>query len=230
MNKRMQKLFSLAVISAMVLPLAACGSSSSSSSSSAAVSTAAAASTEAASTEAASTEAATTEAAAGADEGKVLNIQCWNTEFQSRITDHYPGYQKVDDTHGKIGDVDVVWTITPSENNAYQNNLDSVLPGNADAAPDDRVDIFLVEADYALKYMNADPAVAMSMDELGITADDLADQYQYTKDIVTDSNGAQRGISWQACSAGLIYNRDAAKKVLCELPPKLALNLENCVF
>lgn len=161
-------------------------------------------------------EAATEEAApaAAADEGKVLNIQCWNEEFKSRVTDHYPGYEKVDDTTGKIGDVTVNWIITPSDDNAYQNHLDEVLPGNESAAADDKVDIFLVEADYALKYVNADPAVAMSMDDLGITANDIADQYQYTKDIVTDSKGALRGLSWQACSAGLIYNRDIAKEVL----------------
>mgnify|MGYP007042469597 CR=1 FL=1 len=41
--------------------------------------------------------------------------------------DHYPDYKKVDATHGKIGDIDVVWNITPSENNAYQNNLDETL-------------------------------------------------------------------------------------------------------
>ena len=28
---------------------------------------------------------------AAADEGKVLNIYCWNEEFKSRLTDHYPG-------------------------------------------------------------------------------------------------------------------------------------------
>ena len=73
-----------------------------------------------------------------AEEGKVLNIQCWNEEFKSRMTDHYPGYEEVDATHGKIGDVDVVWTITPSDDNAYQNQLDSVLPGNEEAAADDQ--------------------------------------------------------------------------------------------
>lgn len=41
------------------------------------------------------------------DDGKVLNIYCWNEEFKSRITDHYPGYEEVDATHGKIGDVEV---------------------------------------------------------------------------------------------------------------------------
>ncbi len=153
----------------------------------------------------------TTEAA-GADEGKVLNIQCWNDEFKSRITDHYPGYEEVDATTGKIGDVTVKWTITPTDDNAYQNNLDAILPDNANAAADDKVDLFLVEADYALKYVNSD--VTMPVSDLGITDDDVADQYDYTKDIVTDSDGVLKGLSWQACSAGLIYNRAIAKEVL----------------
>ena len=85
------------------------------------------------------------------DEGKVLNIYCWNEEFKSRLTDHYPGYVKTDDSTGKIGDVTVKWHTTPNENNAYQNNLDEALLKQKDAAADDKIDIFLVEADYALK-------------------------------------------------------------------------------
>ena len=153
-------------------------------------------------------------AAAAADEGKVLNIEVWNEEFKSRITDHYPGYEKTDDTHGKIGDVTVNWIITPNDDNAYQNNLDTVLPGNADASADDKVDMFLIEADYAKKYIDADANVAMPLKDLGITSDDLSKQYKYTQDVVTDANGDLRGTSWQACSAGLIYNRAAAKEVL----------------
>ena len=153
-------------------------------------------------------------AAAAADEGKVLNIEVWNEEFKSRITDHYPGYEKTDDTHGKIGDVTVNWIITPNDDNAYQNNLDTVLPGNADASADDKVDMFLIEADYAKKYIDADANVAMPLKDLGITSDNLSKQYKYTQDVVTDANGDLRGTSWQACSAGLIYNRAAEKEVL----------------
>ncbi|CBK73467.1 carbohydrate ABC transporter substrate-binding protein, CUT1 family (TC 3.A.1.1.-) [Butyrivibrio fibrisolvens 16/4] len=165
-------------------------------------------------TDTAATETEATEAAAElpADTGKVLNIQCWNDEFQSRLKAHYPGYEEVDATHGKIGDVDVVWTITPSTDNAYQNNLDEALLAQESAAADDKVDLFLVEADYALKYVDTDYAMALS--DLGITDADLADQYKYTQSIVTDSNGKLKGSSWQACSAGLIYNREAAKEVL----------------
>ena len=137
----------------------------------------------AASTEAAaSTEVASTEAAT--EEGKVFNIYCWNEEFKSRLTDHYPGYEEVDGTTGKIGDITVKWNITPSDDNAYQNNLDATLLKQADAAADDKIDLFLIEADYALKY------------------------------VVTDSNGNLKGVSWQGCPGVLIYNREAAKAVL----------------
>ena len=149
---------------------------------------------------------------AAAEEGKVLNIYCWNEEFKSRLTDHYPGYTEVDGTHGTIGDVQVVWNITPSDDNAYQNNLDSTLLAQADAAADDKIDLFLVEADYALKYVDTD--YTMPVADLGIADSETADMYQYTKDIMTDSNGVLKGVSWQGCPSIMFYNRDIAAEVL----------------
>lgn len=163
-----------------------------------------------ATTEAASEEGGDTEVAE--DTGKVLNIYCWNEEFKTRITDHYPDYEEVDATTGKIGDVEVKWNITPSDDNAYQNNLDETLLKQADAADDDKIDMFLLEADYALKYVDSD--YTMQVADLGITDADLSKQYQYTKDIVTDSNGNLKGVSWQGCPGVLFYNRDAAAEVL----------------
>lgn len=145
------------------------------------------------------------------DAGKVLNIYCWNEKFKSCLTDHYPGYEEIDGTHGKIGDIDVVWNITPSDNNAYQNNLDETLSKQADAADDDKIDLFLIEADYALKYVNTD--YTMSVSELGITADELSNQYTYTQDVVTDENGQLKGVSWQGCPGVMIYNREIANDV-----------------
>ena len=157
------------------------------------------------------TEAAASDASAS-DEGKVLNIYCWNEEFKSRVTDHYPGYTEVDATTGTIGDVTVKWNITPNDDNAYQNNLDATLLKQADAAADDKIDIFLVEADYALKYVDTDYTMAVS--DLGITDSDLSKQYQYTKDIVTDSKGVQKGTTWQATPGLFAYRRSIAKDVL----------------
>ncbi len=144
-------------------------------------------------------------------EGSVLNIYCWNEEFKSRVTDHYPGYEAVDGTTGKIGDVTVRWQITPNDDNAYQNNLDETLLKQENAAADDKIDIFLVEADYALKYV--DTPYTMAVSDLGITDTDVANQYQYTKDIVTSSDGSLKGVSWQGCPGALFYNREAAKEV-----------------
>ncbi len=145
------------------------------------------------------------------DGGKVLNIYVWNEEFKSRLTDHYPGYEKVDETTGKIGDVTVKWNVTANQDNAYQNNLDETLLKQASAAADDKIDIFLVEADYALKYVDTDYTVPVK--DLGIADADLANQYKYTKDIVTDSKGVLKGVSWQGCPGVMIYSRDVAKDV-----------------
>lgn len=146
-----------------------------------------------------------------AEEGSVLNIYCWNEEFKSRLEEHYPGYEVIDATTGKIGDVTVKYTIVPSDDNAYQNNLDSTLDKQAKAKADEKIDIFLVEADYALKYV--DTADALSVKDLGITDADVANQYQYTKDVVTDSKGNLKGVSWQGCPGALFYNREIAKDV-----------------
>ena len=145
-------------------------------------------------------------------DGSVLNIRCWNEEFKTRMENLYPDYEIVDGTHGKIGDVDVVWTIVPSDDNAYQNALDEALLAQNDAADDEKVDLFLLESDYALKYV--DTEFTMPVSELGITDDELANQYQYTKDIVTDANGNLKGVSWQGCPGVLIYNHEIAKEVL----------------
>ena len=209
----MKKVASVLLSTLMAASLAACGQSTSAGTPAA---TAAPAATEAP----AATAAAEPTAAPASEEGKVLNIYCWNEEFKSRLEDHYPGYEKVDATTGKIGDVTVKFTITPSTDNAYQNKLDEALPANASAAADDKVDIFLVEADYALKYTGANPAVALDVKaDLGLTDADLANQYQYTKDVVT-ADGVLRGVSWQGCPGVLIYNRAAAKEVFGDDAPE----------
>jgi len=153
------------------------------------------------------------------EQGKVLNIYCWNTEFQDRFEAYYA--DKVP------ADVTVNWIITPNADNAYQNKLDEALLQQESAAADDRIDIFLVEADYALKYVDT-PYTLDVMKDIGLTKADLAEQYQYTKDIMTDSNGKLKGVSWQACPGGFIYNRAIAKDVLgTDDPAAVQKALEN---
>lgn len=145
------------------------------------------------------------------EEGKVLNVYCWNDEFQRRLTEFYPDYNN--DTK-KIGDVSVNWVITPNENNAYQNTLDEALLNQSSGDADSKVDLFLIEADYALKYTDAKANVAMDIKSVGLTDEDMSQQLQYTKDIVTDKTGVQRGVTWQGCPGVFIYRRSIAKDVL----------------
>lgn len=202
-------LLSTAMVASM---LGGCGSQSADTSATADSAETAADTAAPAETTAADNEETAVSEAAASDEGSVFNVYVWNEEFKTRVEDHYPGYEIVDATTGKIGDVTVNWVITANDNNAYQNNLDENLLKQADAAADDKIDMFLVEADYALKYVDTD--YTMKISDLGITDADLANQYQYTKDIVTDSNGDLKGVSWQGCPGVLIYNRAVASEVL----------------
>ena len=82
------------------------------------------------------------------NDGKVLTIYVWNDEFQTRFKDYFEKAGLVPK------DVTVNWVVTPNQDNAYQNKLDEALLNQDKAAPNDKIDIFLVEADYALKYVN----------------------------------------------------------------------------
>ena len=207
-----RKWLALGLSAVMVSGLAACGGGAASSTAPAAESTKAESTAPAAESTAPAAESTKAESTA-AVEGttSTLNIYCWNEEFKTRLEDHYPGYEKIDATHGKIGDVAVNFNITPNTDNAYQNNLDETLLNMDSAAADSKIDMFLVEADYALKYVDTD--YTMNVKDLGITDEDISKQYKYTQDIVTDSNGNLKGLSWQGCPGVLIYNREAAKEV-----------------
>ncbi|HCD44275.1 MAG TPA: ABC transporter substrate-binding protein [Lachnoclostridium sp.] len=147
---------------------------------------------------------AAAETGTGSTEGKVVNIYVWNDEFKARYEDYYASKLPAGYT--------VNFVTTPSENNAYQNALDEALLNQADAKADDKVDMFLVEADYILKYVNSDSTTDLK--GIGITDQDMSKQYNYTKVIAQDANGAQKGISWQGCPGLYIYRRSIAKAVL----------------
>lgn len=147
--------------------------------------------------------------------GKVLNIWCWNTEFQDRFNDFYPEVKEVaaDKSTTTLNDGTVVrWTINANENNNYQNKLDEALLAQQSASADDKIDIFLIEADYALKYVDSEYALDVKAD-IGLSDADLSGQYQYTKDIVT-VDGKQKGTTWQATPGLFVYRRSIAKDVL----------------
>lgn len=184
----MKKLMAMLLALVMVLSLAACGGN-----------TAAPAATEAPKADAPAADAApATEAAA--EEGKVFNIYAWNEEFKG----FFEKYYTVPDG------VTVNWIINPSDGGVYQDKLDEALLNQENAAADDKVDMFLAEADYILKYTDTD--YTQDIQALGVT--DFSNTYEYTVQAASDSNGAVKGVSFQCCPAALIYRRSIAKDVL----------------
>ncbi len=138
-------------------------------------------------------------------EGKVVNIYSWNSEFQGL----YEAYAAdLAEKHG----VKVHFIINSSDNNSYQINLDNALNEQNEVIDDDKVDIFLIEADYAGKYTKSDYVLDVKND-IGLTDEDMQGQYQYTKDIVTVDN-ALKAVSWQATPGLFAYRRSIAREVL----------------
>ena len=139
-------------------------------------------------------------------EGKTLNIAVWNEEFKN----YFDKYIKAKMPEG----VTVNFKITENKDNAYQNKLDEDLPKNEAASADDKIDMFLFEADYALKYVNSE--YTLDVKSLGLTDEDLSGMYQYTKDVCTTQDDAKllKGVSWQATPGLYAYRRSIAKDVL----------------
>lgn len=152
-----------------------------------------------------------------AGEGKVINIYSWNDEFRERVEAVYPEVESTseDGTVTTLKDgTEIHWIVNPNQDGVYQQKLDEALLNQANAAADDKVDIFLSETDYVNKYTDADADVAMPLTDLGIDpATDLKDQYGFTKTTASDANGVQRGSTWQCCPGLLVYRRDIAMDV-----------------
>ena len=144
--------------------------------------------------------------------GSVINIHAWNDEFKV-FFEKYVSDEKVSSkeegapTTYHLDGVKVEWTITPSENAAYQTALDAALENQDNASADKKVDMFLAEADYILKYAGAN--VTQDVKELGVT--DFSNIYNYTKQAASDKNGVVKGVSFQCCPSGLIFNRVIAR-------------------
>ena len=149
-------------------------------------------------------------------EGRVLNIACWNNEFQGRFENFYPDYVRTVTEGSSSYDLlrdgtKVYFKITPNDQNGYQIRLDSDLQNQSTAAADDKIDMFLIEADYATKYTATDYTLDVKGD-IGLSDDDVSQMYQYTKDIVT-SNNKLKAVSWQATPGLYVYRRDLAKQI-----------------
>ena len=184
----MKKALSLILALVMVLTMVACGAKQETP-----------AATEAPATKApeAAAPAAGTPAA---EEGKVFRIYAWNEEFKGFFEKYYQVPEGIT----------VEWVINPSDGGVYQDKLDEALLNQENASADEKIDMFLAEADYILKY--TDSEYTQDITALGVT--DFSNTYEYTVQAASDANGVVKGVSFQCCPSALIYRRSIAKDVL----------------
>ena len=86
-------------------------------------------------------------------------------------------------------------------------NYDQYFLGGKD------LDMFMVEADWALKYINDNEATA-PLTDLGFKEEDFAGQYAYRMEIGKSTDGVIKGVSWQAAPGGWCYRTDLADTYL----------------
>ena len=183
----MKKYIALLLAVVMVFALSACGKTEAPAAAPAA--------------EAPAAEAPAAETAAADTEGKVFNIYAWNEEFKGFFEKYYTVPEGVT----------VNWIINPSDGGVYQQKLDEALFAQEGAAADDKVDMFLAEADYIGKYVDSD--YTMSIKEVGYENADT--MYDYTIQACTSLlDGECKGVSFQCCPSALIYRKSIAKDVL----------------
>lgn len=102
---------------------------------------------------------------------------------------------------------DVDYEIVVLDANTYQTQLDQAL-ATGEGAPD----LFVCDYDYADKYMYSD--YTLSVNELGISYDELNDMYDYTLYYACDGENVIKGLTWEAYPSAVIYNRDVAEEYL----------------
>jgi hypothetical protein len=242
--KSLKKTLALVAVLAMATTsLVGCGGSSDSSSTSGDTTTAAGADSDAdADADADADTDADADADADADsgsdsveaslpsDGANFVINSWNDEFIGMLKNYYcdngeygydnggpvqtgatydEGTNTITFSNGVTCAIDSDYLIKPSDGGAYQTNLDQVLSANGDLG-----DMFLAEADYALKYINNDNAT-VALSEVGIADSELDNQYEYTKQVATSKiDGSIKGSSWQAAPGLFLYRASLAEELL----------------
>ena len=188
----MKKMITILLAATMALSMAACGGGQKKET--------AAPETQAPAAETEAAGADTEAAEPSSDQGKVFNIYAWNEEFKGFFEKYYTVPEGVT----------VNWIINPSDGGVYQQKLDEALLNQESAAADEKVDMFLAEADYIGKYVNSD--YTMDVSSFGFTNADT--EYEYTIKAASDDSGICKGVSFQCCPAAVIYRKSIAKDVL----------------
>ena len=145
-------------------------------------------------------------------EGKVLNIYCWDDSLESLFLLYYPGYEDLGDRTGKIGDVTVKWVVAENEGKYMEMLAEKLLTAEY-LEKDDKVDLYLAPEEDLAIYVNSDYSLDVR-EKLGLTDEELEDQFPFTQQMASTDDGVLKAVTWQASPGVFVYRRSIAKKVL----------------
>lgn len=80
-------------------------------------------------------------------------------------------------------------------------------------SPEDRIDLYVVGENYLRDYVEKGYSLDV-IEDVGLTAQDLADQFPYTQQMALDKEGRLKAVSWQAAPGVFAYRRSIAMEVL----------------
>ena len=120
--------------------------------------------------------------------GDKLTVMTWNTEFTDFVQNYYLKDNKLPDgvTYNPV-----TFGVGGGDASTY---FDQYIESGED------LDLFCLEADWALTYLNSDKTT--SLESIGIAESELDGQYSYTKDLGRDSSGVLKASTFQACPGG----------------------------
>ena len=145
-------------------------------------------------------------------EGRTLNIYCWDESLESLFIMYYPGYEDVEDRKGRIGDVTVNWII-PEEEDKYMDLVAEKLLTADYLGADERVDLYLAPEEDLAVYVNSDYSLDVR-EKLGLTDEELEDQFSFTQQMASTDEGVLKAVTWQASPGVCVYRRSFAKEIL----------------
>lgn len=145
-------------------------------------------------------------------EGRFLNICCWDESLQSLFIMYYPEYEDTGERTGRIGNVIVNW-IMPEDGQQYMDLVAEKLLGAEYLLQDERIDLFLAPEEDLAIYVNSDYSLDVR-EKLGLTDEELEDQFTFTQQMASTDEGVLKAVTWQANPGVLVYRRSLAKKVL----------------
>lgn len=195
----MKKVFALILALAMVLSLAACASTGDN--------TAADNVADNTANNDANTPATENNDAAVEEGGQVnaepFYVWAWNTDFVTILEKVLPNYLTADE-------IARIQFVNVGDSSIYQEKIDAIL---ADPTNEEYPDVMLLEVGYVQKYVQS--GYLMNVADLGITAENMANMYDYNLSLGTDAaTGATCALFWQATPGCWQIRADLAETYL----------------